>query len=605
VSIGNGTSTDTISSNSAITLNTWNHYAFVRNGNLFKLYVNGVAQTQTLTSSISLPAQLSGYMQIGNAGGLYAGRITNFRIVKGTAVYTANFTPTTQPLRAISGTSLLLLVWGNTPYLDSSPNAFTVSPQNSPTYSGTSPFTTVKDATGTYSVTTNNAGSVTYDSAYGGSWGKTSSIGTDWIIGGPNYVTGQSYTVFMAYKLSATSAGRLLNTQSEASKDWLMGAYNGNPNTFYPNFAVNLPSSGADTVWHLDWATWDTSTSTGKLYTSTTTAPTGATFTATNASGGGFNQLRMFNRSSASETQTGNIAFVKVYNGVLSLSEIQSLYATYGTRFLEPTPTPTATTSPTPSPTPTNTPTPTNSPTPTSTPTSTPTPTPTATDSGGYVTSGLVFNLLTAPSSGTTWTDSSGNGRNATLGGTPTYVSNNGGGIRLNNVNFTGTDYISVPYNFTGSTATVEIVASFNPTSNWATIWGNESYNAGSGYMAFMTNATSISYGKPTSPTIETITASNSIRHWTFVINGTSHSLFLNGTQVGTTDTIAAQTSFVTTEFLFGARHTNGGTGATDKMNNSTASLYPVFYQMRVYNRALSGSDITTNFNAIRGTYGL
>jgi hypothetical protein len=137
----------------------------------------------------------------------------------------------------------------------------------------------------------------------------------------------------MAYKLSATASGRLLNTQSEASKDWLMGAYNGNPNTFYPNVSVNLPSTGADTVWHLDWATWNTSTSTGRLYISTSTAPTTHAFTATNAGGGGFNQLRLFSRSSGSEVQSGNIAFVKVYNGVLDLSTIQALHATHKTRF--------------------------------------------------------------------------------------------------------------------------------------------------------------------------------------------------------------------------------------------------------------------------------
>jgi hypothetical protein len=124
-----------------------------------------------------------------------------------------------------------------------------------------------------------------------------------------------------------------LNTQSEASKDWLMGAYNGNPNTFYPNYSVNLPSSGADTVWHLDWATWNTSTNTGLLYTSTSTAPTNFAYGVANAGGGGFNQLRLFSRSSGSEVQSGNIAFVKVYNGVLTLSEIQSLHATYKARF--------------------------------------------------------------------------------------------------------------------------------------------------------------------------------------------------------------------------------------------------------------------------------
>ena len=120
-----------------------------------------------------------------------------------------------------------------------------------------------------------------------------------------------------------------------------------------------------------------------------------------------------------------------------------------------------------------------------------------------------------------------------------------------------------------------------------------------------MPGATSLFYGRPNSPTTETITASNAIRHWTFVINGTQHSLYLNGSQVGTTDNLTAQTLFVTSEFLFGARHTNAGTGATDKMNNSNASLYPVFYQMRVYNKALSGAEITQNYDAIKGTYGI
>ena len=331
VSIGNGTTTDTVVSNSAITINTWNHYAFVRNGTLFKLYINGVAQTSTLTSSINLPAQLA-FMQIGNAGGLYAGRITNFRIVKGTAVYTANFTPATQPLKAISGTSLLLLVWGNTPTLDSSTYAHTIT-NNAVTYSGTSPFTTVKDASGTYTVTINNASSITYNSANGGAWIKTTSLGTDWILGGPDYVTGQSYTVFAAYKLSATSGGRLMNTSNESVKDWTMGSYNGNPKSFYPNFTVNLPSSGADTVWHLDWATWDTSTSTGQLYASTNTAPSTYSFTATDANGGGFNQIRIFNRAGAGETQSGSIAFVKVYDRVLTLTEIQTLHGLYASRF--------------------------------------------------------------------------------------------------------------------------------------------------------------------------------------------------------------------------------------------------------------------------------
>ena len=230
---------------------------------------------------------------------------------------------------------------------------------------------------------------------------------------------------------------------------------------------------------------------------------------------------------------------------------------------------------------------------------------PSTTSSSGIVTSGLVFNLDAAPPTGSTWTDSSGNGYNATLQGSPTYVSNNGGGIRLNNANSLGTDYISVPYNIPANTSTIEVIASFNPTSYWATIWGNDSYTAGRGYLAYMSSSTSITYGKPSSPAAATITASNAIRQWIFVLNGTSHSLYLNGSQVGTTSTVTIQTLFGTNEFYFGARHVNNGVGPADRMNNSTPANYPVYYQMRVYNKALSGTEITQNYNAVKATYGI
>ena len=220
---------------------------------------------------------------------------------------------------------------------------------------------------------------------------------------------------------------------------------------------------------------------------------------------------------------------------------------------------------------------------------------------------GLQFYLQSAPSSGTTWTDVSGNGRNATINGTASYVSNNGGGIKLNNSgpNGLGNDFISVPYNIASSTTTVEIVASFNSTNYWGTIWGNDSYTANRGYFAYQSSATNITWGKPQIPTTNIITASNSIRHWAFVINGSNHLLYLNGTQVGTTASIAAQTLFATSELYFGARHVNNGIGPADRLNNSNSANYPVFYQMRVYNKALSGAEITQNYNEIKPTYGL
>ena len=188
--------------------------------------------------------------------------------------------------------------------------------------------------TGSFPITVANAGgSVGWSATNGGIFTKSNATGTDTMYGGPNWVTGQSYSVFMAYQRTAVATGRLLNTNNESSKDWLMGLYNGNPDTFYPNFAVNLPGSGADLVWHFGWATWNTTTSLGQLYTATNTQPTTVAFSSTNAGGGGFNQLRMWSRSSGSEVQTANIGFIKVYNGVLDLATVQSLYATYAARF--------------------------------------------------------------------------------------------------------------------------------------------------------------------------------------------------------------------------------------------------------------------------------
>jgi len=223
------------------------------------------------------------------------------------------------------------------------------------------------------------------------------------------------------------------------------------------------------------------------------------------------------------------------------------------------------------------------------------------------VRSGLVFNLFTAPSSGTTWIDESGNGYNAIISGSATYVSNNGGGIKLNNTsaNGGGVDFISVPYNIASTTTTVEIVASFNPTGYWATIWGNDNYNSSLGYMAYMLSATSLNYGRPNSPVQETITASNSIRHWVFVLNGTNRSLYLNGTQIGSTQVGTNPAGFATNNLYFGSRHSNVGTGHIDKLNSSITANQPVFYQMRVYSKALSAAEITQNFNVVRGTYGL
>jgi len=97
--------------------NEWVHFALVRNGTAsgnLKLYVNGVSEGTPASIGSSSINTLTGttYLTISgfyNGGGtFYTGYMSDMRLVKGTAVYTSNFTPPTAPLTNITNTSLLL-----------------------------------------------------------------------------------------------------------------------------------------------------------------------------------------------------------------------------------------------------------------------------------------------------------------------------------------------------------------------------------------------------------------------------------------------------------------------------------------------------------------
>ena len=142
-SSGSGTSWDVASGPSAGTpsLNTWNHVAASKSGSSIRLFFNGILQ-----STVTFAGTFTGTYDrvwIGNTtgNGNYGGLLTNIRVVKGTAVYTSNFTPPTQPLFAISGTSLLLKASSSASLVtDSSGNNLTVTNINSATYSTNTPF---------------------------------------------------------------------------------------------------------------------------------------------------------------------------------------------------------------------------------------------------------------------------------------------------------------------------------------------------------------------------------------------------------------------------------------------------------------------------------
>jgi hypothetical protein len=98
-------------STNSLILNAWNHVALVRSGNTWSYWINGVASGSFTNTSSQTDGATTG-PKIGGStttGEIWIGYLSNIRIVKGTAVYTGAFTPSTTPLTAITNTSLLTL----------------------------------------------------------------------------------------------------------------------------------------------------------------------------------------------------------------------------------------------------------------------------------------------------------------------------------------------------------------------------------------------------------------------------------------------------------------------------------------------------------------
>jgi hypothetical protein len=121
-----------------ITLNNWIHVAASRSGTTQKIFINGVVQgTATVTGTVGRVSTAYIGMRADTANSVQ-GYISNLRIVKGTAVYTSNFTPSTTPLTAISGTSLLTCQSNR--FKDNSTNNFTISTGGTPSVQRFNPF---------------------------------------------------------------------------------------------------------------------------------------------------------------------------------------------------------------------------------------------------------------------------------------------------------------------------------------------------------------------------------------------------------------------------------------------------------------------------------
>lgn len=186
-------------------IGTWYHVAYVRASGNTRLFVNGIQEGSTVTSQTQNLA--SGVPGIGSYPGFsnyFTGYISNFRILKGTGLYTTNFTPSTTPLTAIANTSLLTCQ--GSMIADASTNAFVITANGSvKVLNNTYPFTQTTTTVSSVS----NFGSGYFDGSTGYLTAPSNAafaFGTgDFTVEGWYYVTASADQGLWDQRLSSSS----------------------------------------------------------------------------------------------------------------------------------------------------------------------------------------------------------------------------------------------------------------------------------------------------------------------------------------------------------------------------------------------------------------
>ena len=152
-----------------------------------------------------------------------------------------------------------------------------------------------------------------------------------------------------------------------------------------------------------------------------------------------------------------------------------------------------------------------------------------------------------------------------------------------------------------GATWTVEFIADLFPTSFWATMWGNEVWNAGQGHLAYLTSTTYLTVGSPNSGDEYSLAQDVSVKsYWAFThANGGGIDVYRNGVLLTPTVSMYSQPTPASNTLLFGARHNNDGTGQTDVITNGT------YYWTEITTVARDASYIAAQYALLQGPYGI
>jgi len=213
------------------------------------------------------------------------------------------------------------------------------------------------------------------------------------------------------------------------------------------------------------------------------------------------------------------------------------------------------------------------------------------------ITDGLVLALDAAdvssyPGSGTTWTDLSGNGNNGTLVNGPTYSD---GSIVFDGTN----DYISLidnlgdPQQFSVSFWCYPTALSVDANNNYRRIFLTPGSNTNTGNIILIEQSGNISFRLPGgSGTNFTTSGFSGINEWgyvTCVYNQSHRQIYFNG--------------------VFKSQFAEAGVtvnfGSPQIVDQNGQQFQGKISNFKIYNRALTASEIQQNFNALRGRFGI
>ena len=216
-------------------------------------------------------------------------------------------------------------------------------------------------------------------------------------------------------------------------------------------------------------------------------------------------------------------------------------------------------------------------------------------------TDGLVLcldaaNTKSYPGSGTTWTDLSGLGNNATIAGTSVWNSTNGGQFDFGDVAQT-TQYITLPHQAaqsTGSAYTLEFW--MKPVSTTTKYFCSMASGANDNYYILQQEATylqrylgsgSISY------------SNNEYLQFCVVRNGSdTGTIYKNGGNATSATNITLINAVSNGGWILNQEQDSVGGGFASNQNYRGS-----FIVVKLYNRALTPQEIQQNYNALKSRY--